>query len=149
YEADYVEDLREFEPLGASFVEFQDFNQNFMRAVTSSDDAIFGLPVYGESTWLMYRMDIFDEYGIEGPPETLEELRSIAEQITNESAASGDSIAGITLRGQGSAAVYAWSGLLRSFGGDFLNDQGEPALDTPEAIDTTEYYVDLLQNFAP
>jgi len=111
-----------------------------------ADGATFGLPVYGESTWLMYRMDLFAEYGIDGPPTTMNELLADAKIISE---GSGGSVAGITLRGApGIQSVYPWAGFLRAFGGDFYTGD-ELAVDSPESVNAAQFWADLLTNYGP
>jgi ABC-type glycerol-3-phosphate transport system substrate-binding protein len=56
----------------------------------------YGFPVYGESIFLMYRKDLFQEYGI-NVPTTMTGLEAAARTIKEKS---NGSIAGITLQGQ-------------------------------------------------
>lgn len=142
FDSDYVEDLSTYD---SDFVALDDFYQPYL-APMQKDDATFGLPVYGESTWLMYRTDLFEQYGIDGPPTTMDELEAAAKTISE---GSGGDIAGITLRGApGIQSVYPWAGFLRAFGGDFY-DGDTLAVDSPEAVEATQFWADLLENYGP
>ena len=48
------------------------------RTFTTYEDSMYGLPVDGESTALFYRTDLFEEAGIDGPPETWDEFEQTA-----------------------------------------------------------------------
>lgn len=142
FESSYVEDLSKYD---SDFVALDDFYQPYL-APMQKDDATFGLPVYGESTWLMYRTDLFEQYGIDGPPTTMDELEAAAKTISE---GSGGEVAGITLRGApGIQSVYPWAGFLRAFGGDFY-DGDTLAVDSPEAVEATQFWADLLKNYGP
>ena len=145
YESKYVDDLTEFESKGKDFVAFDEFYQPYL-APMQKDDATFGLPVYGESTWLMYRTDLFEQYGIDGPPTTMDELEAAAKTISEESEGS---VAGITLRGApGIQSVYPWAGFLRAFGGDFY-DGDELAVNSSESVEAAQFWADLLGKYGP
>ncbi|MBD3304873.1 extracellular solute-binding protein [candidate division KSB3 bacterium] len=109
------------------------------------DETIYGLPFSGETNLLYYRTDIFEEHGIAGPPQTIDELEEIAAKIDTE-----DIPAFVTraVKGQG-INVYTWATFLRSYGGDFFDQDLKPTLDTPEAILATEKYAEILQNYGP
>ncbi|WP_168429334.1 sugar ABC transporter substrate-binding protein [Microbacterium sp. K24] len=145
FESGYVDDLAKYEKDGSDFVAFDDFYQPYI-APMQKDGATFGLPVYGESTWLMYRTDLFEQYGIDGPPTTMDELEAAAKTISE---GSGGEVAGITLRGApGIQSVYPWAGFLRAFGGDFY-DGDELAVDSEEAVEATQFWADLLSEYGP
>jgi multiple sugar transport system substrate-binding protein len=108
-----------------------------------NENGIYGLPLQIESSLLFYRSDLFAEAGLEGPPETMEELRAYAEALH------GDGVAGFAMRGQGAAATSQIVNLLYSFGGQWLNEDGTSALDSPESIAALEFYADLLREYGP
>jgi len=144
-ESGFVDDLTEYESAGEEFVSFDEFYAPYL-APMQTEDTTFGLPVYGESTWLMYRTDLFEEYGIDGPPETMDELEEAARTISE---GSNGEIAGMTLRGApGIQSVYPWAGFLRAFGGDFYDD-GEIAVDSDESVEAAEFWAELLENYGP
>ena len=145
FESKFIDDLAGSESKAKDFVSFDEFYKPYLTPMQSGG-ATFGLPVYGESTWLMYRTDLFEQYGIDGPPTTMEELQAAAQKI-NEG--SGGETAGITLRGApGIQSVYPWAGFLRAFGGSFY-DGKTLVVDSPEAVKATEFWADLLQKHGP
>jgi len=145
YQSKYVEDLAPFEDGAKDLNTFDQFYAPYL-APMQTNGATFGLPVYGESTWLMYRTDLFEQYGIDRPPTTMDELAKDA-KIIHEG--SGGSVAGITLRGApGIQSVYPWAGFLRAFGGDFYAD-GELAVNSAESVKATQFWADLLTNYGP
>jgi ABC-type glycerol-3-phosphate transport system substrate-binding protein len=146
YQSKYIEDLSSYEKAGEKYNSFDQFYKPYLAPMTK-DGATFGLPVYGESTWLMYRKDLFEQYGIDGAPKTMDELLADAKTIKEKS---GGSIAGITLRGApGIQSVYPWSGFLRAFGGDYFDKSGKIDINSDAAVKAAQFWGDLLKNYGP
>ncbi|MCI1787579.1 MAG: sugar ABC transporter substrate-binding protein [Actinomyces sp.] len=146
FSSGYVEDLSSYASSDTRFGTLDDFYEPYLTPMTEGD-AVFGLPVYGESTWLMYRTDLFEEYGIDGAPTTTDELMADAKTISEKS---GGEVAGISMRGMaGIHAVYPWAGILRSFGGSFYDADGNLAIDSDAAVEATQYWADLLTDYGP
>ncbi|MGD9733049.1 MAG: ABC transporter substrate-binding protein [Desulfamplus sp.] len=122
--------------------------EDFIKAYISDaryKEKLYGLPVYGESTFLYYRKDIFSLYGIK-PPESMEDIEVAAKKIKENC----KNIYAVTLRGrEGVHIVYAWASFLWAFGGRWLNEKGELDLDTPEAVKSAIFFTDLLRNYGP
>jgi len=116
------------------------FNTNVL------DGKVYGLPVYGESTFLMYRKDLFQEYGL-SEPKSFDDIERAAKTVSEKS---NKKIAGITMRGQqGIQGVYVWAAYLWGFGGSFLDPQGKSALATPEGIAALQAFTRVLKNYGP
>ncbi len=123
--------------------DFADFQPATIQIETVNGQLI-GLPVQLESEILFYRTDLFQEKGIE-PPATFDDLRAAAEALH----APDQRMSGIGLRGKGAAATSMFSSFLYGFGGDWLDENKNPTLATPEAISAFQYYGDLARNFGP
>ena len=116
------------------------------------DGKLYGIPVCSLTTLLYYRKDLFEAAGLdpERPPETWEELREYAQLLHK------DGIAGIGMRGARSAGgseglIWEWPMVMYAMGGDFVADfptDMTPTLNTPEVIESVDYYADLLQNYS-
>ncbi|BAS28183.1 sugar ABC transporter substrate-binding protein [Limnochorda pilosa] len=144
-DAGYIVPLDEFIKADATHAETHDFVPGYVNAMVRHGSQ-YGLPIYGESTFLMYRKDLFEQYGI-AVPTTMDELMEAARQVYERS--EGD-VYGITLRGrQGIHNVYVWAAFLWAFGGQWFDDQGRPALDSPEAIAATQFYAEILRRYGP
>lgn len=145
--AGYVESLEPFAEKPSINGDFDraDFVPQYLNAM-KIDDVMYGLPVYGESTFLMYRKDLFEQYGIKVPT-NFDEMMLAAKTVKEKS---NGKIAGITLRGeQGIQNVYVWSAFLWGFGGQWLNDKGLSDLSTPEATKALNFYKDILNQYGP
>lgn len=107
---------------------------------------IYGLPVFGESTFVMYRKDLFRQYGL-SEPKTFADIENAAKTISEKT---DKKIAGITMRGQqGIQGVYVWAGYLWGFGGSFLDKNGRSALATPEGIASLKAFTHVLNDYGP
>ena len=144
-DADYIEPLDARMSGDTTYFDAADFVPAYLSSM-SYEGAAYGVPVYGESTFLMYRKDLYEQFGIE-VPQTFEELREAAKTI--QEGTNGD-VVGITLRGeQGIQNVYVWSGFLWGFGGQWLDESGMSAVDSPEAVASLEFFGDLLRDYGP
>lgn len=111
-----------------------------------SDGKLYGLPVYGESTFLMYRKDLFEQHGI-AVPKSFDDIEAAAKAISEKT---NKEIAGITMRGQqGIQGVYVWAAYLWGMGGSFLDEAGKSALGTPEAAKALEAFARVLRDYGP
>jgi multiple sugar transport system substrate-binding protein len=134
-------------PIGQDIVEaykLDDISES-LRGLYSWKGELYGLPIYSEVTILYYRTDLLEAAGLE-VPQTMEEFEAAAEALNNPPQVFGVALRG--LRGEG-MNVYTWSGWLRSYGGIFLDPEMNPAFNSPEAIEATQRYNDLITNFGP
>lgn len=122
---------------------WDDFTASSVQSVTV-DDSVYGVPAMTEREILFYNTELFAEAGIEVPT-TTEELEAAAKKLHDPA----NGRFGIALRGQLSAAVTTFSGFLYSFGGDWVDESGNAAIDSKEAIAAYEYYGGLLRNYGP
>lgn len=106
-------------------------------------DGLFGLPLQIESSVLFYRADLFEAAGLEGPPETMDELMAYAAALHS------DEVAGFAMRGRGAAATSQTVNLLYSFGGQWMDEDGNSALASEESLAAHEFYAEILRNYGP
>lgn len=110
----------------------------------SVDGTVYGEPFYGESSFLMYRTDVFDEAGIDMPERpTWDEVADAAAQVDG---ADGD-MRGICLRGQpGWGQVIApLTTVINTYGGTWFEEDWTPGVDSPEFTEAVQFYVDLVR----
>lgn len=138
----HIDDLVDDPSLTHPNLDLDDF---FEGAISTFRDGeqLYGLPLQIESSLLFYRTDLFEEAGLPGPPETMEELREYAETLHS------DQVTGITMRGRGAAATSQIVNFLMSFGGNWLHDDGSSALDSDGSVDALTFYANLLRDFGP
>lgn len=101
---------------------------------------LYGIPAFTFVNWLYYRVDWFEEAGLDGPPETWEELEEAAIAITDPS----QGRYGIGLRGGAGGGSYI-TPLLESFGAQIVDDEGNPTLGDyrDEVVEALELYTGL------
>lgn len=143
--AGYIEPLDDLATKLPQYLDKSDFVPGYLNT-NIVDGKLYGLPVYGESTFLMYRKDLFEQYGLQ-PPKTFDDVTAAAKTIKEKS--NGD-IVGITMRGtQGIQNVYVWAGWLWGYGGEFITEDGKSALGSDEAAKSLEAYANVLRNYGP
>jgi ABC-type glycerol-3-phosphate transport system substrate-binding protein len=128
-----------------------DFPKAALEAL-SDDGRIWGLPYCYVSNVLIYRADLFEQWGI-AVPQTLDELTETA--ISVQDAVRGDGTSdfyGIAIRGAPNCGLNFWmvgSTWGPSFGARWYDDEGRPTLATPELNGAIEHYVDLVRRAGP
>ena len=114
-----------------------------LRGSYSWQGGLFGVPIYAEVTILYYRKDLLDAAGLQ-PPKTFDELEAAAAKLTKPPQVFGIALRG--LRGEG-MNVYPWTEWMRSYGANFLDAKMHPVFDSPEAIEGTEHYANLINKY--
>jgi len=121
---------------------------DFIPAVVSEqgmwEDRIFGLPCIQAVFGLYYRKDIFDKYGIE-IPQTWEELAKTAKELNLKE----PGVYGITFMGRrGVQLQCTYDNIIWSFGGDWYDENYQPTVNSPAAVEALDYFKSLIP-FAP
>jgi len=107
---------------------------------------LLAIPFAGETTITFYRTDLYEKYGLTGPPETLDDFMEYTKKLNNPPFHYGAALVGFRGTGQ---SMYTWSSLFREFGAEWLDENMKPQVNSPEAVKALEYYVTLLQDYAP
>jgi multiple sugar transport system substrate-binding protein len=102
---------------------------------------LLGIPITVENQALMYRKDVFEEYDL-SVPKTVEEMYETAKWV-NENI---PDMVGIVMRGKRAAATSQWSSMLYTMGGNWLDENGCPAINTPAAIAAFEMWGKLARD---
>ncbi len=107
------------------------------------DGEIYAEPFYGESSFLMYRTDLFDQAGLTMPENpTWQEVAALAEQIDDPSGTRGICLRGLPGWGQVFAPLTT---VVNTFGGTWFDEDWTPQVNSPEFVEATQFYVDLVQ----
>jgi sorbitol/mannitol transport system substrate-binding protein len=120
-----------------------DIFEPMTKALTGEDGKIYAEPFYGESSFLMYRTDVFAEKGLTMPDKpTWAQVADLAAQV--DGARPG--MKGICLRGQpGWGQMLApLTTVVNTFGGTWFTEDWQAGLDSPEWQEATQFYVDLV-----
>jgi len=143
--AKYIAPLEGFSTKYGEFFDKNDFVPTYLKP-NIVEGNLYGLPLFGESSFLMYRKDLFEQYGI-AVPKTFDEIEKAAKTVKEKS---NGEVVGITMRGQqGIQGVYIWASYLWGMGGSFLTEDGKSALDTPEATKSLETFAHVLREYGP
>ncbi|MCL3993417.1 ABC transporter substrate-binding protein [Streptomyces lavenduligriseus] len=114
------------------------------EALTGADGKLYGQPFYGESSFLMYRKDVFAAKGLTMPARPT--WRQVAELAAKTDGAR-PGMRGICLRG-----LPGWGELtaplttvVNTFGGTWFDKDFKARLDSPAFRQATEFYVGLVR----
>jgi sorbitol/mannitol transport system substrate-binding protein len=114
-----------------------------LRESLSYEGSMYSVPFYGESSFLMYRKDLFEEAGITMPrTPTWQEVAAAAAKL------GGPDMSGICLRGKpGWGEVLApLDTVINTFGGRWFDEQWNAQLTSPETERAVQFYVDLVRD---
>lgn len=124
----------------------KDVLPSMRQSLTGDDGKLYGQPFYGESSFLMYRKDVFKKAGLTMPKKpTWQQVAKLAGDVEGSGAESG--MKGICLRG-----LPGWGELIaplttvvNTFGGTWFDKGWKARLDSPEFKKATQFYVDLVR----
>ena len=116
------------------------------RGVTSVEGRPYGIPYDGEATIQVYRKDVYDKLGLT-PAETLDDYMANAEAAHDPD----NRLWGAALRGFRGAGqnMYIYPSIFRAYGGEWFDSSGKMVVNGPEAVAALEWYVKLLNGYAP
>ena len=111
----------------------------------SLDGERYGLPFYGEASFIMYNKELFEQNGLTMPEQpTWEEIYDLAVQIHDPA----NGVVGMTMRG---APGWGMSGapfvtMVNAFGGRFYDMDWNATVDTPEHRAAWQMYKNILRD---
>lgn len=143
-----IEDFYDAEYADADLLGVDDFVGSTMDALAFGGTQ-YCLPMFAATTILYYRIDTFQEAGIESPPATYEELLQIAPMLHS------DELPMIALRGNPPAApgnVWIFNSFFHGEGASYFAnfpDDLTPTVNSPEAIRALTNFVTVKNNYGP
>ncbi|MEV6770062.1 sugar ABC transporter substrate-binding protein [Nocardia sp. NPDC051030] len=105
---------------------------------------MYSVPFYGESSFLMYRKDLFDQAGITMPAQpTWDQVAGWATKLNTPDTA------GICLRGKPGwgESLAPLTTVINTFGGRWYDENWNAQLTSPETTRATEFYIDLIRKY--
>ncbi len=149
YEVPFFSKNKWLAPLDEYIEADEEFNQDdilepIAAGLTGEDDKIYGEPFYGESSFLMYRKDVFEQAGLTMPEKpTWDQVAQLAAQVDGKQ----PGMKGICLRGlPGWGQVFApLTTVANTFGATWWNEDWEAQVNSPEFVEATQFYVDLVR----
>ena len=119
-----------------------------IRGGLSVDGTLYAAPFYGESSFVMYRKDLFEKSGLTMPDApTWEFVGEAARKIK----ADNPDVNGICLRGKagwGENMAFL-TAMSNSFGARWFDENWQPQFDQPEWKNTLDFYVNLMKEAGP
>ena len=122
-----------------------DFVFNAVRSLTDAQGNIRGLPWSTETGMIYYRTDLYDKFGIAGPPTTFADMEDICQKVYTEDI---PSIALRSVRGYG-INMWSFGRYGASFGAQYFDETMNPTVNTPEWVEAVNFYAGLNQNYGP
>lgn len=120
------------------------YPEGIVNAITIEDE-VYGYPNEVNLYALNYNETLFEEAGLSGPPEDWGQLVEYANKLTKK-----DDSGNITQQGFGiinswnSGTVHPWLSLLYSNGGELLDENNMPVLDSNQVKEVTDLYSQLI-----
>jgi ABC-type glycerol-3-phosphate transport system substrate-binding protein len=147
--------LGELEPLDgyakSGDLHMEDYEPNVLN-LGVFDGKRYALPWRAAATVFMYRKDLFKKYGVK-VPDTFDEMMAAAKKLQDGIKRDGlQDLYPITLRGKRGEGlnVYIFAGsFLPAWGAKWFDKDGNPALDSKEAIAAASFYTDILKRYGP
>jgi multiple sugar transport system substrate-binding protein len=104
---------------------------------------LYALPFAGNVQLLFYNKQVLEDAGV-SVPESWEDILTIAKAVNGQ-----DGKVGYVIRGQqGNPIVSDYLPVLWAFGGDVFDEAWNITMDSPEAKEALQFYMDLLENGA-
>jgi sorbitol/mannitol transport system substrate-binding protein len=114
------------------------------KSLKGEDGKLYAQPFYGESSFLMYRKDLFKKAGLNMPERpTWDQVSQFAAKLDGTE----KGMSGICLRGlPGWGEVFApLTTVVNTFGGTWFTEDWNAQLTSPEFKRATNFYVDLVR----
>lgn len=157
-----LEGFQENKSLADPAFDVPDFHPKLMDIVARWKGKLYTLPYASDAAHLIYRKDLFEDpkevdtfkakHGRElRPPETFDEFRVVAEFFTRDTDNDGKvDLFGTTTAGKAGSFIWnRWRQYLYAFGGDVVDETYKPTFNTPQSIESMEFYRSLRKFMPP
>jgi sorbitol/mannitol transport system substrate-binding protein len=133
----YADKTRGYDP--------QDFFPSIRQAL-SYDGDLYSVPFYGESSFLVYRDDLFRQAGLKMPAQpTWPQVAELARKLDDPArGVSGICLRGLAGWGENLAPLNT---VVNTFGGRWFDMDWDAQLTEKPFVDAVEFYVDLVQSY--
>jgi multiple sugar transport system substrate-binding protein len=134
-------DLTDWWEANAEAMDFADFVPSILDPYTLYDGRRWTVPYDGDTHILYYNRALFEEYGVE-PPTTWAEYQEVCQTITE--AGSADGVYGCAIMGANVPLILigTFANRLGGFGGAFFDEEGNPTINSPEAVAALQALLD-------
>ncbi|MGG5752807.1 ABC transporter substrate-binding protein [Zafaria sp. Z1313] len=144
---DSIKDLTDW--IEESDQDTADFIPAIYDPYTLVDGKRYGVPFDGDTHVLFYNKEILERNGFDAPPATWDEYVEQSKTITENE--SSDGVYGAAVFGQKSPLILgaSYANRLAGFGGEFVDAEGKPTINTPEAVAAAENLVESVKYAFP
>jgi sorbitol/mannitol transport system substrate-binding protein len=121
-----------------------DLLKPMVQSLSGQDGKLYAVPFYGESSFLMYRKDVFEAKGLTMPQRpTWDQVAQLAAQVDNAQ----PGMRGICLRGlPGWGELFApLTTVVNTFGGTWYTKDWQAQVNAQQFRDATQFYVNLVR----
>ncbi len=132
-EAGALVDLTDFIAENATYLQVDDFLPGLWDTYTLYHGRRWGIPYDGDTHILFYRPSILERHGL-SPPETWDDYLHVARTITGAERENGIFGAAIMAPRIPIILISSFMNRLGGYGGRLLDEDGRPALTTPETV---------------
>jgi ABC-type glycerol-3-phosphate transport system substrate-binding protein len=145
---DWAEPLQQYvnnPKLTAPDFDPEDYARVGIASLTDKNGKILGLPWSLEGIVYYYRSDVFAKHGIKEFPKTLADFEQVCAKIHSKK------MPAVVFRGVRGYGINMWTfgPYLRGFGGTYFDDNMNPTINTPEWIEASNWYSEMLTKFGP
>lgn len=115
-----------------------------IRQSLSYENQMYAVPFYGESSFVVYRKDLFQKAGLNMPAHpTWQQIADFAAKLDDKQAG----VAGICLRGKPGwgESLAPFTTMANTFGGQWFDKNWNAKLTSPEFTQAANFYVNLLR----
>lgn len=144
---DSIKDLTEW--IDASDQNPGDFIPSIYDPYTLVDGQRYGVPFDGDTHVLFYNQEILKRNGFDAPPATWDEYLEQSRTITENEGSDG--VYGAAVFGQKSPLILgaSYANRLAGYGGEFVDAEGNPTINTPAAVAAAENLVESAKHAYP
>lgn len=124
--------------------DFGDILPPIVKGLSGADGKVYGLPFYGESSFMMYRKDVFAAKGLTMPTNpTWAQVADLAAKVDGaEPGMKGICLRGLPGWGENMGPLTT---VVNTFGGTWFTKDWQPQVNGPEFTKAANFYVDLIK----
>lgn len=125
---------------------YDDYTVGSFQKTSIYDGQIWSLPFEYMPNMLYYRKDWFEEKGL-AAPDTWADFLAAAQALTEDTTGDGNIDRwGYAMRGGHNGVEYMYS-MIYGFGGKWFDEDGQIAINSPEALEGLQFFADLYQKY--
>jgi sorbitol/mannitol transport system substrate-binding protein len=116
-----------------------------IKSLSGEDGKLYALPFYGESSFMMYRKDVFKQKGLTMPERpTWTQVADLAAKADGaQPGMKGICLRGLAGWGEGGAVLTS---IVNTFGGTWFTKDWQAQVNSPEFTKATNFYVNLIKS---